>query len=665
MKKIITRQKRTNALIILLYIIFMLCIAFLSSAVQKKYETEIIGAFGERVVSLAKTIATQFSISEERVYELYEMDISTSIVQNDVIEFKEKVAKHLDDEIQYVYFEVELPENKVKYNVLENEASDYGVPSGTALNYFYVYTSEDESEYDDKMRFDVVNNIRDEAYKSKDLTYDYFENDFWGRYITGYAPYYDDDGKFIGLFGVDVNADELHSTIKSQKFLLVFLLILFSIITAYGVYHIIKALDKASFIDNLTGFYNANYIRNLIGKALSRDNDGESICCILFNIDNFKEMNTEYGHIFGDKVLISVSKKISHFKECHIDYIRMKADEFILLFSYSALTERNTYILEELYSLFKSPIYIDDIPINISITSGIVNGMKKNINVDKILEYSDYALAIAKRKHRGSWYIFDKNSFEDFEAKKDRLRAIPTILEHNLLYPVFQPIMNVISGELFGYEALTRCIHTSYSNNIQNLVVDAVSTGHQHKMEKQMLSNIFKTCDSSNIFDKNVTIFVNESARNFFTQEEYKTLFSNIDPNKIVVEFTEYEEIEFAQVVDKINIIRGLGARVALDDFGSGYSNINTLLQINPDIIKLDKGLVRDISKDNKKKNLVKHIISYAKEAGIMILGECIETSDEFNCLIEMGIDLAQGYFIGRPDIKFKDISNDSKNCIH
>lgn len=661
-KSLTRRQLKFYHIATFIFIVIMSIIIITSVIINGRYIDNLTKSYGERAIMLAKVMSQQFDFTEERINELYSMDISLSRLQKDSQDFKYKVAPYINDDVTYVYFEVKLPAEKVKYHVMKDEAETCGVPAGTPLEYFYIYTSENENEYTDKMRFDSYNSSREKAYSTQKPSYAYFSNELWGKYITGYVPVFRDH-KLIGMMGVDINADYLTKIIKSQKMLIAGFNILILLTFVVLLIQIFKSITKAPYFDQITGVYNGTYLRQLVTKQLHAS-ENENIGSIIFNIDGFKKINEEYGSFFGDRLLWSLAERMKTLGSCNTEYVHLKADEFCIIFTCNNTFNHNTYYTEKLFSAFKEKLLVDDIPMLISITGGVVLINKKEVTASRFVEYLDYLLSYAKKNNRGTWTEFNPYEFSEFESHKERMKLIPEIIEQNQLYPVYQPIMDVKSCSLYGYEGLSRCTSKAYSKNIQSLVIDAGITGYHTAIQKLMMQNVLEKYMISSAVSENLKLFINESARSNFSKEEYIKLFNGLNRENLFIELTEYDVVEFSDMAQKINTIRSLNAKVALDDFGSGYSNVSTLLEINPDIVKLDRSLIHNIENEPRKKKFIEYIIKFADESAVKVLAECIETPEELKCLLELGVEYVQGYFIGKPSVDFNDISSEAREIV-
>jgi EAL domain-containing protein (putative c-di-GMP-specific phosphodiesterase class I) len=214
------------------------------------------------------------------------------------------------------------------------------------------------------------------------------------------------------------------------------------------------------------------------------------------------------------------------------------------------------------------------------------------------------------------------------------------------LWMAFQPIVHAVSGQVFGHEALLRTDEASLPGP-GAFIQAAVRLQRTTELGRAIRSAVARARFAGGL----PTLFVNLLARDLEDEDLY-------DPGaplssqgrRVVLEITERESIESAVGVrDRIARLRGLGYRIALDDLGSGYAGLNSFALLEPDIVKLDLGLVRSVDRDPTKRRLIASLAGLCREMRILIVAEGIETESERATLRDLGCDLLQGFLIGRP----------------
>ncbi len=242
------------------------------------------------------------------------------------------------------------------------------------------------------------------------------------------------------------------------------------------------------------------------------------------------------------------------------------------------------------------------------------------------------------------------------------------ILENGDIKTVFQPIISLKDGEILGYEALSRGPEWSVLENPSNLFDVARMYGKLWELEFlcriKALENMSKINREFNIFlNVDPQVINDDKFRKGFTKEFLKKF--GIDPENVIFEITEKNSISDIDGFKKvIKNYKEQGYKIAIDDTGSGYSGLKLITDIHPHFIKLDMDLIRDIDKDGLKYALIKTLYEFCMVTDIKVIAEGIETEDELNALIDIGINYGQGYFIQKPLLFIPDINPEIINSI-
>ena len=240
------------------------------------------------------------------------------------------------------------------------------------------------------------------------------------------------------------------------------------------------------------------------------------------------------------------------------------------------------------------------------------------------------------------------------------------LLDENLLTYDFQPIVDAASGKVFGYEALMRSQLPTLPSTDEILSL-ARAQSKLHLIERRTWQNALKGFSELPERVDDCYLFINSLPNQILSPEivrELEKRYPDLLP-RIVIELTEKEPQNDRYMRDKLQLAQKWGAKIALDGFGAGYSNDDMLLQIEPDFIKINMKLIRDIDIDTKHHQFLESILSYTKERGIRSIAEGIETSTEMETLIRSGVDYLQGFYIGRPEAGSSEIAPSICEEIH
>ncbi len=283
-----------------------------------------------------------------------------------------------------------------------------------------------------------------------------------------------------------------------------------------------------------------------------------------------------------------------------------------------------------------------------------------------LVNYSEFALYEARTDRRSviNWFS-EENYIRDKDSYKDAL-IFSRIVQENLLTYYFQPIVETHTGEIVAYEALMRTSGDIKMTPTQILKI-AESQNNLYAIEKLTFFNIMKMLSDNQQVFENKKLFINCLAGSLLTDDDFNELYLTYGEllEKTVIEIVE-ESAATAQGIETLKkrctFIR---SKLAIDDYGTGYSNSSNLLNYAPDYIKIDRSLITDIQNDLKKQQLVTSVIEFCHENQLQALAEGVETVQELKTVIRLGVDLIQGYYTSKPKPLFlNSISKEIKDEI-
>lgn len=236
-----------------------------------------------------------------------------------------------------------------------------------------------------------------------------------------------------------------------------------------------------------------------------------------------------------------------------------------------------------------------------------------------------------------------------------RLRMFNQLIHGRQIYPVYQPIISLQNGTVYGYEALSRCPDNRWFTGPQPLFAFAAEEGMLYPLDRLARE---RAIEESAGLARGQKLFINITSQIIedpsFTPGQTRGLLEQfgLSPHNVVFELTERSSIEDFGVAKKIlDHYRNQGYQIAIDDAGAGYSSLQSIVELQPDFIKIDRSLIRGIHHDSMKEHIVQHFTELAAKMGISIVAEGIEEEEELSQMRAMGIDYAQGYLLGRPQI--------------
>ena len=401
-------------------------------------------------------------------------------------------------------------------------------------------------------------------------------------------------------------------------------------------------------IDKLTGLYNRYIYREKIQKLIEKNEDKIGVFQFI-DLDKFKEVNDTYGHAVGDSLLEKFSELLKNLNDDNTVIFRIAGDEFGLFkIGFNNEEEVHEYIKRFVES-FDRYLKIGNIDLQIKYSCGVSIYNIHSNEIEKLIEYADFAMYQSKNNSKKIVSIFDSKEYESCKNMKYKLVQLPIVINENQLYPVYQPIFNIQENTVYGYEGLSRVTNIAF-NDILELIQIAKEHSKSSELNQIMIDNILK---GFKYYNKKLFINLDMSNPEVIHKDFEKCLIYiknlGINLGDLVVEISEKTDTKNNIVLEIVDILRKYNVSVALDDYGSGYSNEYILVNIHPEIIKLDKSVISGIDTDEYKQKFVRQFVVFAKQTNTKIVAEGIETKQELDKLRELGIDYGQGYYLGKP----------------
>lgn len=368
----------------------------------------------------------------------------------------------------------------------------------------------------------------------------------------------------------------------------------------------------------------------------------------LVDVDKFSQMNDLYGYQNGDIILNTLSKEIcAHIREHpHCTLYHLSADEFVISSTREGLLDFEKCIRSLLERIDHLAVKLEGIHVMLDLSCGI-----SFEPAPQLLQTAAMAMKHA-REIREDVAIYHDGlaKHKEYEANilwSSRLHI--ALLQKNIV-PYYQPIVNNKTLEWEKYEALVRLIDSDGTVHSPFHFLDIAKQTKQYKsITRVMVEQAFATfkhrkCTVS--INLSIDDIIDSSTRDFIIQSIQKTGIGS----HLVLEIVESEGIEsFQEAKTFIEEVKALGCQIAIDDFGTGYSNFSYLLQLNPDFIKIDGSMIRNITIDKNSWLIVQTIVHFAKSIGMKTVAEFVKDEATFKAVKELGIDYSQGYYFSPP----------------
>lgn len=416
--------------------------------------------------------------------------------------------------------------------------------------------------------------------------------------------------------------------------------------------------------DILTGLYNLRAFRTRVG-VMFKDPErlGGVACVIMWDLDNLKYINDTYGHEYGDRYIQTLAANLETFKKYGGLNARRSGDEFYTFLYGSRSEGEMRQIIRKVWAQISNATMSlpDGAQMKIRVSAGIAWYPRDAVVLSELAKFADFAMYNVKHSQKGAIQDFNRALYTDSGFLVDGQEQLNRLIEEQLVDYAMQPVLEVATGSVFGYELLMRPQVPAFRTPIEVLRI-AHAQSKLHEIErltwfKGMESFVRQAARGAAA--PGTRVLINSIANQRLTAADTAVFVRQYAPylSRIVLEITEGDPLNERYTAHKAEIIKKSGGLVAIDDFGSGYSSESVLLSVKPDLVKLDISLVRDIDHDPAKQLILDNMIKYARMAGGRVLAEGVETKAEMITLVSAGVDYLQGFYVAGAELEPPPIS--------
>jgi diguanylate cyclase (GGDEF)-like protein/PAS domain S-box-containing protein len=423
-----------------------------------------------------------------------------------------------------------------------------------------------------------------------------------------------------------------------------------------------EQLRHRAFHDPLTQLPNRALLLDRIEQALARER--RTIALLFVDLDDFKVVNDTLGHAAGDALLTAVAARLRGCLRSADTAARLGGDEFALLLEEVVDPAEGERVAARVLDTMRRPFSLHGEPVRVNVSVGLVVAGSGTISVDELLRRADFAMYAAKRNGKARAERFDATAdaelVEQFErtapvndeaervtwfARAEEQRAeIELVLEDpaSRIAHVFQPVVDLRTGLVAGFEALSRFQGSRRPPNAWFAQAHRCGLG----IELEMAAAQAQLETRNRPPGTRLSINLSPSAMLSVEAEE---LFSG-DLSHVILEVTEDELVaEGGALEHRLAELRRHGARLAVDDIGAGYAGLKQVMRLQPDLLKLDRSLVAGVASDPAKGAMVDALVRYARRIGSEVCAEGVESLDDLQALADLDVTYGQGYVLARP----------------
>jgi diguanylate cyclase (GGDEF)-like protein/PAS domain S-box-containing protein len=405
--------------------------------------------------------------------------------------------------------------------------------------------------------------------------------------------------------------------------------------------------------DGLTGLPNRSLLRQQMDDILLHARRGaEKVAVLVLGLDNFKAVNDTLGHGVGDKLLRGVAKRLRSTLREEDVLARLNSDEFAIVQSGVTRPEDAVLLARRLLEAIGDPYLLDGHSVVIGASIGIAMSPGDGDESERLLKNADMALSRAKNDFRGTFSFFEAEMDARAQTRRKIEIDLREAIQNDLLQPYYQPLVDLATGRITGFEALVRWPHPERGMiSPGEFIPVAEETGLINAVGGLMLR---RACMDAAGWPDDVRVAVNLSPLQFRVGNLLSLVMDTLKQTglaatRLELEITETLLLEkSSQVLATLHALRSLGVRISMDDFGTGYSSLSYLRSFPFDKIKIDQSFVRDLGANRDAQAIVRSIISLGKGLGVTITAEGVETEAELSCLRNEGCHEGQGFLFSR-----------------
>jgi diguanylate cyclase (GGDEF)-like protein len=412
-------------------------------------------------------------------------------------------------------------------------------------------------------------------------------------------------------------------------------------------------LRRRALEDPLTGLANRALLGSHLERAVhSNARNQEQIAVMMLDLDRFKYLNDTLGHSAGDELLVAVAARLTTaVREADL-VARLGGDEFVVVCSDAGTDAAIAEIAQRVVDVLAEPFGVGERELFVSASVGVaVVGPDGRATAESLLRDADAAMYRAKERGGARYEVFDAELRARLVRRVSTEEALRGALERNELRVRYQPIVRPQTGQVSAFEALLRWSHPE-----RGVVSPAefIPVAEETDLIIPIGAWVLRTaCEQASVWNAQrgpsdpLALSVNLSPRQVrpeLIEEVRRALDGTIHPRLLVLEITESLLLEPVATSDVITELRALGVRVALDDFGSGYSSLSYLQSYPLDFVKLDRGFVQTLDDSEATGAVVRAAIQMAAALGLRIVAEGVQRPEQLARLRELGCDYAQGF---------------------
>jgi diguanylate cyclase (GGDEF)-like protein/PAS domain S-box-containing protein len=422
-------------------------------------------------------------------------------------------------------------------------------------------------------------------------------------------------------------------------------------------------ITEGKVADALTGLPNRVLFRERLERCVQRKNRDKNFnfALLYLDLDNFKHVNDSLGHEAGDRLLVSIARRLeSSLREADSFVCRLGGDEFSILIEGIGSGDDAIHVADRIISSVGAPISVGSgKEVFASVSVGICRSCDGFSTGPEMLQAADKAMYRAKKEGKSCYRLFDPVMKEDASKRVDLENELRLAVKRDELFLHYQPIVEVETSKLVGFEALVRWNHERIGFvSPAEFIPIAEETGLVVPIGKLVLREACRQLadwKAQNSGFDGIQVSVNLSSIQLKSMDLIEDVMmtvkeSGIEPSDLKIEVTESSIMSNPQLgAEVLSELQKLGVKVAIDDFGTGYSSLAHIHDLAPDAVKIDRSFIDQINTSVDMETIVRAIVALAEGLNLDVVAEGVETESQRILLAEMGVEFAQGFLFAKP----------------
>ncbi len=419
-----------------------------------------------------------------------------------------------------------------------------------------------------------------------------------------------------------------------------------------------EELRQQTVTDFLTGLGNRNAFKAALHAAIEHARrSGSHVALMFIDLDHFKRINDNLGHEVGDLLLRAVARRLKEQVRAYDIVARLGGDEFTIVLGDLEFPDDAAAVAKKILNALRQPFLLrDDVEVVVSASIGVSTFPGCGDDTETLMRTADVAMYQAKRDGRNLYAFYQPEMNSRGHGALMLEQGLRVAVEKEALAMNYQPQFDLGTGRMVGLEGLLRWNHGDRAIEPSIFVPILEDTGLMVRAGQWVLATGCRQRKAwADLLPPDCTIALNLSARQFADKFLVQTIRRILEQTELPVEQVELELTESMLMANTectctvLGVLKSMGLRLSVDDFGTGYSSLAYLKQFPLDALKIDRQFVRNLTTSGKDAAIAMSIIQLAHNLGLEVIAEGVETAEQLAVLVELGCDIAQGYYLSRP----------------